>query len=408
MTTAQLAVITLSLVGSLLFVAAGFLIARSGIFPALSPQFVSGRAREEALLADLSATRRHTRTDGGVTRKGGHPERGGLPDSDARIARSDLLENERAALEEQQAALKSMIDELHKKNEAAQEKERKFAAKLKFRETEIETLQAKEARLNERLAESGFRMQELTAKLAQRQAEIEALREQELGWNQQRSESAGRVRDLTVKVRGLEDDRQDLLVQLERLTPRLAEVDRYRRRVEALEADLLECDDLRRQIDTLRRENTRLESLELIHQTPKAAPARSLEETSAVFGDTLDSLLASVTSSQGSRGAVIADEDGFLVAGIGDHLDALGVVAALCDEMAGKVPGMLPVSAMKRTEIVDENDVTIRVEPFAIASDRLILVSLSVGPGPDHGAVDSFFRQTSSVMAADSGPAPEA
>jgi hypothetical protein len=289
MTVAQLIIVAFSTLGALLFVAAGFLLARSGFFPRLTPLNLKERIAEDTVKAELSSVKDHL-------------------------------------------------------------------------EVATKEIQTKKADL--------------------------ALTQQELD-----KHSEEQVQELATRVRDCEDKRQDMLVELERLRPRLSELDQCLEKVGILESSRDEINALRKSVDELRVENARLHSLELVHST---TPRPLLPQAPDFLGQFLNELLESLSMREGARGAVVADENGFPVAGTGDHTDALATVAAIYDEMAAKVPEILPVSTLSRIDIVDENEVTITALPISIETGRLILVSLSVGPGLERKLVEQLLQKTSS------------
>lgn len=363
MTIAQLIIVAFSALGGLLFVAAGFMFARSGVFPRLVSRSSKGGIADEALRAELSSVKnqlqiatkeieaRAAKLDIARQELDKHKER--LSEAEKRIAEMGPLEDEQYTQQKQDIALKATIRNLREENAVAE----------RYRE-------------------------ELVAQLEVKEAEVVGLREARDGLSERLIESEERTQDLAAKIRKREDERQDLLVELERLSPRLSELDRCQERVGVLELSLDEMDAIRKSVAELRIENARLHSLELVHTT---SPRPLLSATtSGVLGQSLNKLLEDLSVREGLRGAVVADENGFLAAGAGDQADALAAIAAIYDEIAAKVPDMLPVSKLPRIDIVDENGVTIAVQPIPIDTGRLILVSLSVGPGPEREAVDKL------------------
>jgi predicted regulator of Ras-like GTPase activity (Roadblock/LC7/MglB family) len=95
-------------------------------------------------------------------------------------------------------------------------------------------------------------------------------------------------------------------------------------------------------------------------------------------------LLDEVTRSGRTRGAVVADGAGLVIAASGGDGEALAAAAAVFVESAGRVlRSVLPLGTLQNLSVVDENDVTIAALPLAVGDHPLILATLSDGPGPD-------------------------
>jgi DNA repair exonuclease SbcCD ATPase subunit len=305
----------------------------------------------EARAADLSATRQELDKN---------KER--LSEAEKRIAEMEPLEDERYAQQKQDLALRAMIANLREESLVAQNN-----------------------------------CEQLTAKLEEKEAESRELQQERSSWRERQAEFEERTLELTARIREQNNERQALLVELEGLTPRLAELDQCRERLGVLESSLAEMDALKKTIGHLRNENSRLRSLELVHGV---SPHLQLTPSPGRLAQSLNKLIEDLNTREGARGAVVADENGFLAAGAGDHMEALAAIAALYDQIAEKVPDMLPVGKLARVDIVDENDLTIAVQPLPVDTDRLLLVSLSVGPGPEREAVDQLFRHSLSAVGA--------
>jgi predicted regulator of Ras-like GTPase activity (Roadblock/LC7/MglB family) len=217
--------------------------------------------------------------------------------------------------------------------------------------------------------------------LKQKEAEAESLREE-------RTQLAEQVQALAERVQALsaaERKRQELAIEVERLTAEVHDLARYREQLVDLQGEQEALVALRNTVRELQEENAQLRSQQLAQQAP---PRPALPENPAGLGESLDSFLVPLAEREGYRAAVLADQQGLLIAGTGEHAKELAVVAALYDEMASKVPEDLPLSHLQEIHMVDENAVTLAVQPLSVAADRLILVSLSVGSGPDKDSID--------------------
>jgi hypothetical protein len=80
---------------------------------------------------------------------------------------------------------------------------------------------------------------------------------------------------------------------------------------------------------------------------------------------------------------VLADELGLAVAGAGDYTSALAAYGGVADELGRRARTLLPLGAVTRVEIEDENRATECVRaPGRGADPRLLLVTLSAGSAP--------------------------
>ncbi len=75
---------------------------------------------------------------------------------------------------------------------------------------------------------------------------------------------------------------------------------------------------------------------------------------------------------------MLADELGLVVAGGGEHADALAALSAMHDELARRVGGLLPLGTLARISLVDENGLYFTTQPVMTDVGRLLLATVTV------------------------------
>lgn len=98
----------------------------------------------------------------------------------------------------------------------------------------------------------------------------------------------------------------------------------------------------------------------------------------------LEKILNHLVQKEIVQSAILASEQGLLVAGNDEHSDALAVIAAMFDDLVKRLPNTPPlVNEVKRIDIVGEDNTIITAQYFQMVSGQLILVSLTTAPAPD-------------------------
>lgn len=234
-----------------------------------------------------------------------------LAAAEAKVAQVDKLEEERFVLKSQQKELKAEIDRLKELEKVADEKY-DLAIKvesLQQKEKETETLREDKAQLTQKL----------------NQAEHEA------------KHLAERLKEME----GIESDRKDLAIKMELLEKQVKDSEVLREDNATLKATVEGMDNMANQIKSLEQENTNLRSLATV--SSQAKPKVVAVSAEGLAGS-LQQVLEQLGKEQGSRGAVVADEQGLVVAGIGEHAEALAAAAAVFEEVGRRVQAMLPIS----------------------------------------------------------------
>lgn len=94
------------------------------------------------------------------------------------------------------------------------------------------------------------------------------------------------------------------------------------------------------------------------------------------------------------QSAILASEQGLLVAGSDKHSDALAVIAAMFDDLVNRLPETPLANEVKRIDIIGENNQIITAQYFQITAGQFILVSLTTGPTPDWTPLKQLIDET--------------
>jgi hypothetical protein len=177
----------------------------------------------------------------------------------------------------------------------------------------------------------------------------------------------------------LESQRRDLMIRVELLQSRIDELEPLRQENDSLKEELRELRAARDDAARLSAENTALRAKGVTIEQPERPGTIRMPAGTA---RSLDVVIKGVSGDKNNRGAVLADTIGLPVAGHGESVDGLAAMAAVFATVDEKIHGLVPFGRLLRLEAVDENDLTLCVQPVGIFSDPLLLTTLSVGPGP--------------------------
>jgi hypothetical protein len=365
----------------------------------LQQALLNAKSEREAALArakELDAEAQRLRKGGSTTLMGIQD-----PSADAERARRELRQTQ-----EEVARVKA---EAQKGVEAGKEAER-LRAEILAQKRELEVAQQKASgaqdqvaslkdelraarqatgdrgSLESELLEQRARLASVDGKLAQ----VERLEEERFQLRQRVKELEG----LEAKLQDLEraeGSRKDLAIKVGVLEEQLATLERLREENLRLRDDAKEVGELRRELTRLTAELAGLRSQGLHREAPPQAPAPLPPGT---LGGTLQSLLQEVAKDGRTRGVVVADESGLVVASTGANAEALAAAAAVFVDSATRVlRNVLPLGPLRNLAVVDENEVTIAALPLTVSEHALILATLTAGPGPDPAAVRALARR---------------
>ncbi len=271
-----------------------------------------------------------------------------------------LLEQEKAALKEEKNALQKQVQNLEEKAAAERSETSRQIAELKENTGESGDLKAE----NEKLF----------AELAEAKSQVEGL---------------------TYKVNSLDNVREknkDLSVKVEMLTEQVEALERLREENRRLKSQTRAVKEMESEIKALQSENEKLHSMKIFWDAP---PQPVLPFSEEGLGAMFQQIVNRLCESEKSRGAVLADELGLLVAGVGDHAEPMAGMAAVFSEISTNLKTMLPFGKIDHLSIVNQSDLTLTMRPLSVAADKyeLVLATLSVGEGPGRGTIENLMQE---------------
>ena len=212
---------------------------------------------------------------------------------------------------------------------------------------------------------------------------------------EQTLEDSRLLKEQTERLENLEAERKQSAIKLETMGRQVASLEHYKEESARLSTLIAEVPHLHSTIDQLKQENRELRSLGLVNQPP-AAIIRTLPAEHV--GGSVQQLLEQFSENTGARGAALADDHGLLIAGTSEYAEGLAISGALVDRLMTQIADILPLGSLRQLVMVDANALTAAIHPFRFGSDRLMLASLSVGPGPDGQAVADLVNQASQLI----------
>jgi hypothetical protein len=98
------------------------------------------------------------------------------------------------------------------------------------------------------------------------------------------------------------------------------------------------------------------------------------------------------------RAVALSDEQGLPIVGLGDDVSSLAAFAGFVTEIGRRTRDFLPMSALRRVTVEDENDATITACPHANGDAHIALITLTVGPGPSARQMGDVLRSAASLI----------
>ncbi|MBW2734398.1 MAG: hypothetical protein JRH20_18580, partial [Deltaproteobacteria bacterium] len=289
---------------------------------------------------------------------------------------------EQAELKEQLAAMDTKLRKLDEVENARVELARENDG-LRDKITELKELE----KLSDEL--EGLKLEATTLK--RKSEESERLRDEKAGLSEQLQVTERERQDLESELtsfRQAQDDRTDLSLKINVLSEQLRDLERMREENLQLKSRTEQFSLHEQEMADLREENDGLRSLGLIKSAvPKPMLDKGGDEG---LGNALQRMLGRLTSEHAARAAVLADELGLVVAGLGEDADAMAAVSALFTEINAKIRGVLPLGTLRQLTLTDENELTFAAQPFSTASGDLVLATLLPGNPPDWKQVDKW------------------
>lgn len=269
---------------------------------------------------------------------------------------------------------------------------------LRKRLEEIELAVATKARQGE---QSDERVRALERDLGRARTDVERLS------GQLSSRVGSQTQSLENDVKRLSEQQQERTLRMKMLSDRVAELEAYAEENASLKS---ECDALKREVERLRR-STR-ESL----AAPPAAPrvqvdtagvahimrpsqsgtTRRVQDSELTLESSLKQHLTSLIAREPGLIAVLSDDNGFPVAGVGSdqQQESVSVLTSLAQELAFRVKEFVDLERIERMELADGAGRAIRIRFFDWESQALALGCLgkrSLVVNPDEERVVAAF-----------------
>ncbi len=324
-----------------------------------------------------------------------------------------------------QAELRSAHSKLrsaHSELEAAQTelKEVRLRAQLaEGRGEQIERLTEENQRLRDErkqrtglntelvLAQEELREAQVMAQAAEsRGAEVERL----LAENQKLRESACDLESLRAdsdKLEALRGEHQSTRVESEVMRRRLAGLEEInvecvelRHQVSMMTKDIEEAERLRKDVQSLEAQ------LFASGQTPKKAndaptPGGGRRiQYDLTEGSQIAQILARFKTTPGLRTAVVADNQGLLIGGVGDDSfhEEIAALSGLAEGLAERSRKMLPMDQIYRIYVHDSNEMILSCRFFSSEEDLYALAALSGQEAPPREAEDAAVEALSGAL----------
>jgi hypothetical protein len=202
-------------------------------------------------------------------------------------------------------------------------------------------------------------------------------------------------------IADIENENKALNRELEQIKSQLKEIDHLQAENQALNEKLTEMENLKAQVEAMKAEKVRANnaakfSEELLQ--PKKSSSEEIAHPEIVpgregLGQVFRFLVDQISRLEGSRGVVVADKQGLLVAGIGDYKDSMAGLATICPDVANIISGLIPFGDIDIIRITNIHNLTITMLPFELDSEKLVLTTLAKGEGPTRETITRFTQQ---------------
>jgi predicted regulator of Ras-like GTPase activity (Roadblock/LC7/MglB family) len=388
-----------SVAGALLFFGAGFLLAKWKTVSVAVPKKAGTSMASGANVPEAAGSTHHT-------------------DS---VQRNEvLLENEQLKLanelqkEENRtivAAAKSRISKLKKQLEQANATMAELKSKLDATSRNLSEEYAEKTSLSEAMQQmkEHFQGQGETeqdrSRLEERNRELSMQAEkyeQQISYiaeledkNRELRLQTERLDEEFTRLSDLEDVNLELSIRTERFDEQLKDLDALRDENRTLQESLAVLEASKKEIVRLKEENAKLNSLGIVlKESPRPS---SLPAAPDGLGGAFQNMVNTLSGEKSSRGVVLADELGLLVAGTGDHTESMAAMAAVFTTVSERMETVFPFGEISQIVIENMDELTITMQPYELASDRLILTALSVGPGPERASVAKLIERSAGV-----------
>ena len=190
--------------------------------------------------------------------------------------------------------------------------------------------------------------------------------------------------------------RRELAIELEAAHRSLTELELVRDENASLRQQLALASSAGERLGAAEEELRTLRALQLAVSPP---PRLSRQSTSPMRtnGDSRStseqlSRLLSRLRGKNMRSIALADDLGLPIVGLGEETSSLAAFAGYVTDIGRKTRDFLPMAAVRRVTIEDENEATVTACPLTAGDAHIALVTLTVGPGPSARQMGDVLR----------------
>jgi hypothetical protein len=202
---------------------------------------------------------------------------------------------------------------------------------------------------------------------------------------------------------GLEQKaRRELAIELETARRRLNELEQMRQENALLRQQAFEAAAVGEKLVSVENELHALRARGLVASPPPRLP-RATASPLRPTGDPRStseqlSVLLSRLRGKSMRTIALADDLGLPIVGLGDDISQLAAFAGYVTEIGRRARDFLPIGALRRVTIEDENEGTVTACPLSAGDSQIALVALTVGPGPSARQMGDVLRSAVSMI----------
>jgi chromosome segregation ATPase len=194
-------------------------------------------------------------------------------------------------------------------------------------------------------------------------------------------------------IEALEQKNQELENELKSVKSRQVDFDHLYADNKELRAQIVEVEALKEQIKALKLEKARASTATL--SSKGFAPGKAVSNPKEL-GKTLESMVNQISRMNGSKAVVVADELGGLIAGEGENIDKMATTASMFTEMGARLSALVPFNDLDVITFQYRGQLTLSMHPLCIASDNLILTTLTNGKSPDRCTISELTEKAAS------------
>jgi len=218
------------------------------------------------------------------------------------------------------------------------------------------------------------------ALLEEREKSARAASQEKASLANQLREAKSTIESLKIKLDAVQDKAKEndvLETRAAFLAEQIKRMEMLKDRNTRLEAVEAENVSLREQLEQLKGRHSTIDllcGLEVPDKTRRAATVTD----SGRLGNAMQALVDRLVKNRGFEGAALADKHGAVLAGSGMHTEGLAASAALLNLFEQKIRNILPLKALHKMSIIDENSTTLAIQPVMISSSSLNLATFLI------------------------------